>query len=103
MDTAKIQLFRQIGKHLRRARDMRGFSLVKISGVCGLSVQELARIENGELMAFKQSPETTKTNAQIYSKVLGVDLDRLVIRDAALGAVHATNDAVYIPVFLRKR
>ena len=48
MNLADIQSFRQIGRHLRDARETRGLTLSAIAGSCGLAIYELVRIENGE-------------------------------------------------------
>ena len=103
MGLAEAHSFRQIGKHLRNSREMRGLSLAKISGACGLGVQELVRIENGEIVAFKKISERMLTNAQLYAQVLDVDLGSLEVQDIAVAKIHSKNVEVFIPVFLRKK
>lgn len=103
MTLLEIQSFRQLGKRLREVREMRGLTLLVVAGSCGLAIQEIVRIENGELLGFKQTPTSTLSNAQIYAKALDVELADLRGQYAGLRAVDAKNDEVYIPEFLRKK
>ena len=103
MNLAEIQSFRQIGRHLRSAREMRGLTLPAISGSCGLAISELVRIENGELLGFKQAPKNTLSNAEVYAKALDVELDGVGRQHSGVTTINAKNDEVFIPVFLRKK
>lgn len=100
MNLAKIQSFRQIGKRLRHAREARGLSLPSIASTSGLKIQELVRIENGELLGFKQAPENTLSNAEVYAKVL--DLELTAISSQSPSELSDPNET-FIPVFLRKK
>jgi transcriptional regulator with XRE-family HTH domain len=103
MNLAEIQYFRQIGKRLRNAREMRGITLPVIANSCGLAISELVRIENGELLEFKQAPTDTMSNARAYAKVLDVELEGLRGQYSRTTTITAKNDEVYIPAFLRKK
>ncbi|WP_068319939.1 helix-turn-helix domain-containing protein [Polynucleobacter yangtzensis] len=103
MTLLEIQSFRQLGKRLREAREMRSLTLPVVAGSCGLAIQEIVRIENGELLGFKQAPESTLTNAQIYAKALEVELEDFRRQHSGIRATNAQNDEVYIPAFLRKK
>ena len=50
MSLAEIQTFKQIGRRLRSEREDRGLTLPAVAGLCGMSISELVRIENGELL-----------------------------------------------------
>ena len=102
MNLADIQSFRQIGRYLRDAREMRGLTLPAIAGSCGLAIYELVRIENGELLGFKQAPQNTLSNAEVYAKALDVELDNVGRQHSGV-TINAKNDEVFIPVFLRKK
>lgn len=103
MNLAEIQSFRQIGRHLRRAREMRGLTLPAISGSCGLAISELVRIENGELLGFKQAPKNTLSNAEVYAKALDVELDGVGRQHSGVTTINTKNDEALIPAFLRKK
>ena len=103
MNLAEIQSFKQIGRRLRSEREMRGLTLPAISGSCGLAISELVRIENGELLGFKQAPKNTLSNAEVYAKALDVELDGVGRRHSGVTTIKAKNDEVFIPVFLRKK
>ena len=103
MNLAEIQSFRQIGRRLRSAREMRGLTLPAISGSCGLAISELVRIENGELLGFKQAPKNTLSNAEVYAKELDVELDGVGRQHSGVTTINAKNDEAFIPVFLRKK
>jgi transcriptional regulator with XRE-family HTH domain len=103
MNLAEIQYFKQVGKRLRSAREMRGLSLTKISGACGLGIQELVRVENGELMGFKQISKDTLKNAEIYANALQVELGGQSTQHPGEAKINNKNDDVFIPVFLRKK
>ena len=82
-------------------REMRGLTLPVIAGSCGLAIDELVRIENGELLGFKQAPENTLSNAEVYAKALDVELNNVGKQFSGVTAIN--NDEVFIPVFLRKK
>jgi transcriptional regulator with XRE-family HTH domain len=103
MNLAEIQSFRQVGRRLRNAREMRGLTLPAISGSCGLAISELVRIENGELLGFKQAPKNTLSNAEVYAKALDVELDGVGRQHSGVTTINAKNDEAFIPVFLRKK
>ena len=103
MNLADIQSFRQIGRHLRDARETRGLTLSAIAGSCGLAIYELVRIENGELLGFKQAPQNTLSNAEVYAKALDFELDNVGRQHSGETTRNAKNDEVFIPVFLRKK
>ena len=103
MNLAEIQSFRQIGRHLRSAREMRGLTLPAISGSCGLAISELVRIENGELLGFKQAPKNTLSNAEVYAKALDIELDGVGRQHSGVTTINAKNDEALIPAFLRKK
>ena len=103
MNLAEIQSFRQIGRRLRHAREALGLTLPAIAGSCGLAIFELVRIENGELLGFKQVPENTLSNTEVYAKALDVDLSNVERQHSGITTINARNDEVFIPVFLRKK
>lgn len=103
MNLAEIQSFRQIGRRLRDAREARGLTLPAIAGSCGMTISELVRIENGELLGFRQVLEDALSNADIYAKALDVELDDLGRQHSGVTQLNAKNDEVFIPVFLRKK
>jgi len=103
MNLAEIQSFRQIGMRLRNAREARGLTLPAIAGSCGLAILELVRIENGELLGFKQAPQNTLSNAEVYAKALDVELSNVERQHSGVTTINAKNDEVLIPVFLRKK
>jgi cytoskeletal protein RodZ len=74
MNLAEIQSFKQIGRHLRSARETRGLTLSAAARICGLKIFEVVRIENGELLGYQQVQENTLSNAQIYAKALDIKL-----------------------------
>jgi transcriptional regulator with XRE-family HTH domain len=82
---------------------MRGLTLPAISGSCGLAISELVRIENGELLGFKQAPKNTLSNAEIYAKALDVELDGVGRQHSGVTTINVKNDEAFIPVFLRKK
>lgn len=103
MNLVQIQSFRQLGKRLREEREMRGLTLPAIAGSCGLAIQEIVRIENGELLGFRQTIEDALNNAHIYAKALDVELEGMGRQKAETVTINAQNDEVYIPAFLRKK
>ena len=103
MNLADIQSFRQIGRHLRDARETRGLTLSAIAGSCGLAIYELVRIENGELMGFKQISKDTLKNAEIYANALHIELGSQSSQHPGEAKINNKNDEVFIPVFLRKK
>jgi transcriptional regulator with XRE-family HTH domain len=104
MNLAEIQSFRQIGRHLRNAREAQGLTLPTIACSCGLAISELVRIENGELMGFKQIPKDTLNNAEAYAKALDIGLGGMERQSAGFKTMNAkNNNEVFIPIFLRKK
>jgi len=77
--------------------------LSAIAGSCGLAIYELVRIENGELLGFKQAPKNTLSNAEVYAKALDVELDGVGRQHSGVTTINAKNDEAFIPVFLRKK
>ena len=103
MNLAEIQSFRQIGRHLRQEREARGLTLPSVAGSCGLAISELIRIENGELLGFKQVVKDTFSNAEAYAKALNIEWNQLRGQHSGVLTISAKNDEVFIPVFLRKK
>lgn len=103
MNLAEIQSFKQIGKRLRSEREARGLTLPAVAGLCGMSISELVRIENGELLGFRQALDATINNAQLYAKTLGVELSGVGRQHSGISTTNAQNDEMFIPVFLRKK
>jgi hypothetical protein len=68
-----------------------------------MSISELVRIENGELLGFRQALEDALTNAEVYAKALDVELGSVERRHSGVSTINAKNDDVFIPVFLRKK
>ncbi len=101
MNLAEIQYFKRVGKHLRNTREMRGLTLTTMSGSCGLEIQELVRVENGELMGFKQISKDTLKNAEIYANALRIELGTQSLQHSGVTKINNKNDEVYIPFFLR--
>lgn len=104
MNLAEIQSFKQIGRHLRSAREMRGLTLSAAASTCGLKIFEIVRLENGELLGYQQVPENTLSNAQIYAKALDIELsdykEQPCVEQAKVNANVYEGD---IPFFLRKK
>jgi transcriptional regulator with XRE-family HTH domain len=101
-----------IGKSLQKAREARHVSIYKASGLCGLSVSTITRLEVGDLSKFHQNPDDALHNLTSYARALGVELS---LDDQSIGAkTHlktlskktltlCLDDAqVFIPPFLRK-
>jgi len=103
MNLAEIQSFRQIGRRLRDVREARGLTLPMIASSCGLAISELVRIENGELLGFKQIPKDTLSNAEVYGYILEIGLGSLETQQTGIKTMNAKNDEVFIPVYLRKK
>ena len=103
MNLAEIQSFRQVGKRLRNAREAHGLTLPAVAGTCGLAISELVRIENGELLGFKQVPQNTLSNAEVYAKALDVELGNVGRQYSGNTTINAQSDEVFISVFLRKK
>jgi transcriptional regulator with XRE-family HTH domain len=103
MNLAEIQTFKQIGRRLRSEREDRGLTLPAVAGLCGMSISELVRIENGELLGFRQALEDALTNAEVYAKALDVELAGVERQHSGKATINAKNDDMYIPVFLRKK
>ena len=103
MNLVEIQEFKKVGRRLRQTREACGLSLTKVSGACGIGVKELSRIEDGELMGFKQAPESTLINAQIYSDALDLQLGGLQQSQNTCIKKIPVIDEVYIPAFLRRK
>jgi transcriptional regulator with XRE-family HTH domain len=103
MNLAEIQTFKQIGRRLRSEREARGLTLPAVAGLCGMSISELVRIENGELLGFRQALDSTLNNAELYAKALDIELGGLEKQYHGISTTNAKNDDVFIPVFLRKK
>jgi len=103
MNLAEIQSFKVVGKRLRNAREERGLTLAALSVSCGLRIQELVRIESGELLGFKQAPEDTLSHADMYAKVLDVELKGMEAQHSETEKMNGKDQDLYIPVFLRKK
>jgi transcriptional regulator with XRE-family HTH domain len=103
MNLAEIQSFRVVGKRLRNARESRGLTLAAVAATCGLCIQELARIESGELLGFKQAPQDTLSHAELYAKALEVELQNLEVEHYVMTKANNIDDELFIPVFLRKK
>jgi len=103
MNLEEIQSFRQIGRRLRNEREARGLTLPAIAGSCGMTISELVRIENGELLGFKQVVNDAFSNAETYARALNIELDSLRGQHSRVITISAKNDEVFIPVFLRKK
>ena len=103
MNLAEIQPFKQIGKRLRSEREARGLTLPTVAGLCGMSISELVRIENGELLGFRQALDATIKNAEVYAKALDAELGGARRQYPRVSTTNAKNDDVFIPVFLRKK
>ena len=103
MNLAEMQTFKQIGRRLRSEREARGLTLPSVAGLCGMSISELVRIENGELLGFRQALEDALNNAEVYAKTLDVELGGTRRQHSGISATNAKNDDMYIPVFLRKK
>jgi len=103
MNLAEIQSFKQIGRRLRSEREERGLTLPAVAGLCGMSISELVRIENGELLGFRQVLEDALSNAEVYAKALDVELRSASRLHSGVTIINAKNDDVFIPVFLRKK
>jgi transcriptional regulator with XRE-family HTH domain len=103
VNLAEIQSFRQVGKRLRNAREAHGLTLPAVAGTCGLAISELVRIENGELLGFKQVPQNTLSNAEVYAKALDVELGNVGRQYSGNTTINAQSDEVFIPAFLRKK
>ena len=74
-----------------------------VAGLCGMSISELVRIENGELLGFRQALDATINNAQLYAKALDVEFAGVRRQQSGVSTTNAKNDDVFIPVFLRKK
>ena len=103
MNSADIQSFRMVGRRLRNARERRGLTLAALSASCGLRIQELVRIESGELLGFKQAPEDTLSHADMYARVLNVELQGMEVQHSGVEKINSKDDDLYIPEFLRKK
>jgi len=103
MNLAEIQSFRKVGRRLRNAREAHGLTLPAVAGTCGLAISELVRIENGELLGFKQVAQNTLSNAEIYAKALDVEFVYAGRQYSGNTTINAQSDDVFIPVFLRKK
>jgi transcriptional regulator with XRE-family HTH domain len=102
MNLAEIQSLKQIGRRLRNEREARGLTLSNIASSCGLKIQELVRVENGELMGFKQIPTDALKNAEIYANTLHIELGSEDTKRVELTKTNIKNNDMFIPVFLRK-
>ena len=103
MNSADIQSFRMVGRRLRNARERRGLTLAAFSASCGLRIQELVRIESGELLGFKQASEDTLSHADMYARVLNIELQGMGVQHSGIEKINSKDDDLYIPAFLRKK
>jgi hypothetical protein len=103
MNLDEIQSFKQIGRRLRSEREERGLTLPAVAGLCGMSISELVRIENGELLGFRQVLKDALSNAEVYAKALDIELQSSRRQHSRISTTNAKNDDVYIPLFLRKK
>ena len=62
-----------------------------------MAIFELVRIENGELLGFKQVPENTLSNTEVYAKALDVELSNVERQHSGVTTINAKNDEVFIP------
>ncbi|MBT8575154.1 helix-turn-helix domain-containing protein [Polynucleobacter paneuropaeus] len=102
-----------VGKFLRKAREAKHANIYSISGLCGLSVDTIARLEVGDLSKFHQNPDEAFHNLTSYARALGVELsmDSQSISDQSYlesipkkTLAQIQDDAQpFIPAFLRKR
>ena len=74
-----------------------------VASTCGLAISELVRIENGQLLGFKQVAKNTLSNAEIYAKALDVELGNAGRQYSGNTTINAQSEDVFIPVFLRKK
>ncbi len=103
MNLADIQSFKHIGRRLRSEREARGLNLPAVARLCGMSISELVRIENGELLGFSQALDGALNNAKLYANALDVELGSVDRQHSVMATINAENDDVFIPVFLRKK
>ena len=101
-----------VGKSLQKAREAKHVSIYTASGLCGLSVSTITRLEVGDLSKFHQNPDEALHNLTSYAWALGVELslaDQSISAKTHLETLKNTptrclDDAqVFIPPFLRKR
>ena len=111
--TKAFSTAKTVGKFLQKAREAKHANIYTISGLCGLNVDTIVRLEVGDLSKFHQNPDKEFQNLTRYAQVLGVDLplnDKFIIDTPHLKIspkktlTQCQDDAqVFIPVFLRKR
>lgn len=102
-----------VGKSLQKAREAKHVSIFTASGLCGLSVSTITRLEVGDLSKFHQNPDEAFHNLTSYARALGVELsldDQSITTKMHLetssekSPTLSLDDAqVFIPPFLRKR
>lgn len=74
-----------------------------VAGLCGMTISELARIENGKFLEFRQVLEDALTNAELYAKALDVELGSVKRQYSRVATINDKNDDIFIPVFLRRK
>ena len=103
MNLAEIQSFKKIGTRLRHTREARGLALPALARSCGMTISELVRIENGELLGFTQGLVDTLKKAELYAHALEVGLEHSRCDQDTEATIRGAMDTDYIPIFLRKK
>lgn len=102
-----------VGKSLQKAREVKHISIFTASGLCGLSVSTITRLEVGDLSKFHQNPDEAFHNLTSYARALGVELSlddqsittkmHLETSSEKSPTLRLDDAQVFIPPFLRKR
>jgi len=102
-----------VGKSLQKAREAKHVSIYTASGLCGLSVSTITRLEVGDLSKFHQNPDEAFHNLTSYARALGVELSlddqsysaktHLQTSSKKTPTLCLDDAQVFIPPFLRKR
>jgi transcriptional regulator with XRE-family HTH domain len=104
MSLCDIRSAKQIGKLLRSSREAQRANLQHISKQCGLSVAQLAHIENGNLFAFESNLEKIMTYSSVYAQALNIDINSLREAPSLMSARQAVEPVdSHIPRFLMKK
>ena len=104
MSLCDIRSAKQIGKLLRSSREAQRANLQHISKQCGLSVAQLAHIENGTLFAFESNLEKIMTYSSVYAQALNIDINSLREAPSLMSARQAVEPVdSHIPRFLMKK
>lgn len=74
-----------------------------VAGLCGMTISELACIENGKFLEFRQVLEDALTNAEVCAKALDVELGSVKRQYSRVATINDKNDDIFIPVFLRRK